>query len=124
MNAKDLELKISGLETMIQEKTADASRFQDELKETQKQLEDYNKPEISPVVMDKINDAVEKVLNNFSWDDSENYQDLEYEIDYDGRVSLSSISFDTHDIHERIVDKVCNLFKEVPSNKEGEVDNN
>lgn len=112
MNAKDLELKISGLETMIQEKTADASRFQDELKETQKQLEDYNKPEISPLVMDKINDAVEKVLNNFSWDDSENYQDLEYEIDYDGRVSLSSISFDTYEIHEKIVDKVCNLFKE------------
>tara|TARA_R110002049_G_scaffold10793_1_gene52418 strand:+ start:67 stop:435 length:369 start_codon:yes stop_codon:yes gene_type:complete len=112
MNAKDLELKISGLETMIQEKTADASRFQDELKETQKQLEDYNKPEISPVVMDKINDAVEKVLNNFSWDDSENYQDLEYEIDYDGRVSLSSISFDTYEIQEKIVDKVCSLFKE------------
>tara|TARA_R110000822_G_scaffold32435_1_gene93010 strand:- start:167 stop:535 length:369 start_codon:yes stop_codon:yes gene_type:complete len=112
MNAKDLELKISGLETMIQEKTADASRFQDELKETQKQLEDYNKPEISPLVMDKINDAVEKVLNNFSWDDSENYQDLEYEIDYDGRVSLSSISFDTYEIQEKIVDKVCSLFKE------------
>ena len=112
MNAKDLELKISGLETMIQEKTADASRFQDELKETQKQLEDYNKPEISPVVMDKINDAVEKVLNNFSWDDSGNYQDLEYEIDYDGRVSLSSISFDTYEIQEKIVDKVCSLFKE------------
>ena len=112
MNAKDLELKISGLETMIQEKNADASRFQDELKETQKQLEDYNKPAISPVVMDKINDAVEKVLNNFSWDDSENYQDLEYEIDYDGRVSLSSISFDTYEIQEKIVDKVCSLFKE------------
>jgi hypothetical protein len=118
MNAKDLELKISGLETMIQEKTADASRFQDELKETQKQLEDYNKPEISPLVMDKINDAVEKVLNNFSWDDSENYQDLEYEIDYDGRVSLSSISFDTYEIHEKIVDKVCNLFKEADAPKD------
>ena len=112
MNAKDLELKISGLETMIQEKTADASRFQDELKETQKQLEDYNKPEISPFVMDKINDAVESVLNNFNWDDSDNYQNLEYEIDYDGRVSLSSISFDTCEISERIVDKVCSLFKE------------
>ena len=62
--------------------------------------------------MDKINDAVEKVLNNFSWDDSENYQDLEYEIDYDGRVSLSSISFDTYEIQEKIVDKVCSLFKE------------
>tara|TARA_R110001606_G_scaffold43690_1_gene115418 strand:- start:128 stop:511 length:384 start_codon:yes stop_codon:yes gene_type:complete len=112
MNAKDLELKISGLEKAIQEKTADAGRFQDELKETQKQLEDYNKPELSPVVMDQIHDVVETVLNNFNWDESDNYQDLEYEIDYDGRVSLSNISFDTHEIHEKIVDQVCNLFKE------------
>ena len=52
MNAKDLELKISGLEKVIQEKTADASRFQDELKVTQKQLEDINKPEITPLQFD------------------------------------------------------------------------
>ena len=51
MNAKDLELKISGLEKAIQEKTADASRFQDELKETQKQLTDFNKPELTGLVV-------------------------------------------------------------------------
>ena len=124
MNANDLELKISGLEKAIKEHKDFSSTYENDLKETQKQLEDYNKPELSPVVMDQIHDVVETVLNNFNWDESDNYQDLEYEIDYDGRVSLSNISFDTHDIHERIVDKVCNLFKEVPSNKEGEVDNN
>tara|TARA_R100001463_G_scaffold63320_1_gene116352 strand:+ start:345 stop:716 length:372 start_codon:yes stop_codon:yes gene_type:complete len=112
MNANDLELKISGLEKVIQEKTADASRYQDELKEAKQQLEDYNKPELSPIVMDQIHDAVEKVLNDFNWDEPDNYQDLEYELDYEGRVTLSNISFDTHDIHETIVDKVCNLFKE------------
>ena len=123
MNANDLELKISGLEKAIQEKTADTSRFQDELKETQKQLEDYNKPELSPVVMDQINSVVESVLNGFGWDDSDNYQDLEYEIDYDGRVSLSNISFDTYEIQERIVDQVCNLFKEADAT-EDEKENN
>ena len=123
MNANDLELKISGLEKAIQEKTADTSRFQDELKETQKQLEDYNKPELSPVVMDQINSVVESVLNGFNWDDSDNYQDLEYEIDYDGRVSLSNISFDTYEIQERIVDQVCNLFKEADAT-EDEKENN
>ena len=40
MNAKDLELKISGLEKAIEEKTTDASRFQDELEITKKQLAD------------------------------------------------------------------------------------
>ena len=112
MNANDLELKIAGLQKAIQEHKADADRYHDELKTTEKELQDYNKPELSPVVMDQINSVVESVLNGFGWDDSDNYQDLEYEIDYDGRVSLSNISFDTYEIHERIVDQVCNLFKE------------
>ena len=112
MNAKDLELKIAGLEKAIKEHKDFTGTYENDLKETQKQLEDYNKPELSPVVMDQINSVVESVLNGFNWDDSDNYQDLEYEIDYDGRVSLSSISFDTYDIQEKIVDKVCNLFKE------------
>ena len=112
MNAKDLELKIAGLQKAIKEHKDFTGTYENDLKETQKQLEDYNKPELSPVVMDQINSVVESVLNGFNWDDSDNYQDLEYEIDYDGRVSLSNISFDTHEIHERIVDQVCNLFKE------------
>ena len=112
MNAKDLELKIAGLEKAIKEHKDFTGTYENDLKETQKQLEDYNKPELSPVVMDQIDSVVESVLNSFNWDDSDNYQDLEYEIDYDGRVSLSNISFDTYEIHERIVDQVCNLFKE------------
>ena len=112
MNAKDLELKIAGLEKAIKEHKDFTGTYENDLKETQKQLEDYNKPELSPVVMDQIDSVVESVLNGFNWDDSDNYQDLEYEIDYDGRVSLSNISFDTYEIHERIVDQVCNLFKE------------
>jgi len=111
MNAKDLELKIAGLQKAIKEHKDFTGTYENDLKETQKQLEDYNKPELSPVVMDQINSVVESVLNGFNWDDSDNYQDLEYEIDYDGRVSLSNISFDTYEIHERIVDQVCNLFK-------------
>lgn len=112
MNAKDLELKIAGLEKAIKEHKDFTGTYENDLKETQKQLEDYNKPELSPVVMDQINSVVESVLNGFNWDDPDNYQDLEYEIDYDGRVSLSNISFDTYEIQERIVDQVCNLFKE------------
>ena len=112
MNAKDLELKIAGLEKAIKEHKDFTGTYENDLKETQKQLENYNKPELSPVVMDQINSVVESVLNGFNWDDPDNYQDLEYEIDYDGRVSLSNISFDTYEIQERIVDQVCNLFKE------------
>jgi len=112
MNEMDLLTKIEGLEKAITEHKDFAMNYETTLKAAKQELEDYNKPELSPIVMDQIHDAVEDVLGNFSFDDVDNYQDLEYEIDYDGRVSLSNIGFDTQEIHERIVDKVCKLFKE------------
>ena len=123
MNEMDLKTKIEGLEKAITEHKDFAATYETTLKATQQELVDYNKPEITSLMMDNINEAVESVLNSFNWDDSDNYQDLEYELDYDGRVSLSNISFDTYEIHERIVDKVCNLFKEVEELDETEKDN-
>jgi len=113
MNAKDLELKISGLEKVIQEKTADASRFQDELKTTQKQLADINKPELTGSQLDDIQEAVEKAIGDFDFDDADNY-DKEFELDYDGRVQLSSLDFtNSQELIEAVVEKVIKLFVEV-----------
>jgi len=123
MNEMDLKTKIEGLEKAIKEHKDFMHTYESTLNATQQELEDYNKPEITSLMMDNIHEAVEKVLNNFNWDDSNNYQDLEYELDYDGRVALSNISFDTYEIQEKIVENVCRLFKEVPSNEEGEADN-
>ena len=123
MNELDLKTKIEGLEKAIKEHKDFANTYESQLTTTKQELEDYNKPEITPLMMDSIHEAVEDVLNSYNFDDVDNYQDLEYELDYDGRVALSSISFDTYDIQDKIVEKVCSLFKEAPSNEEGEVDN-
>ena len=123
MNELDLKTKIEGLEKAIKEHKDFASTYESQLTTTKQELEDYNKPEITPLMMDNIHEAVEGVLNSYNFDNVDNYQDLEYELDYDGRVTLSSISFDTYDIQDKIVEKVCGLFKEAPSNEEGEVDN-
>ena len=113
MNAKDLELKISGLEKAIEEKTADASRFQDELKSTQKQLADVNKPELTGLQLDNIQEAIEIAVDTFDFDDVDNY-DKEFELDYDGRVQLSNFDFtNTQELVEMIVEKVHKLFVEV-----------
>jgi hypothetical protein len=113
MNAKDLELKISGLEKAIEEKTADASRFQDELKATQKQLADVNKPELTGLQLDNIQEAIENAVGNFDFDDVDNY-DKEFELDYDGRVQLSNFDFtNTQELVEMIVEKVHKLFVEI-----------
>ena len=112
MNAKDLELKISGLEKAIQEKTADASRFQDELKTTQKQLEDINKPELTPFQFDKIHEAIEEGIGNFDFDEQDNYE-KEFGMEYDGKVYLESIDLTcTHELVEKIVEQVHKLFTE------------
>jgi len=112
MNAKDLELKISGLEKVIKEHDDASVTFQNDLKSTQKQLDNYNKPELTPAYLDKIQEAIEKAVDDFNFDDEGNYE-KEFELDYDGRVQLSSLEFnEAHELTEAIVEKVHNLFKE------------
>ena len=118
MNEIDLKLKIEGLEKAIHEHKADANRYEDQLKETQKQLEDYNKPELAPVVMDKIYETIEKVVTDFDFTDTDNFE-IDYSLDYDGRVQCESHEFiNGSDLVQELVDKVCNLFKEADAPEE------
>jgi len=112
MNAKDLELKISGLQKAIEEHKADASRFQDELKTTQKQLEDINKPELTPLQFDLIQEAIERGVDEFAFDDEDNY-DKEFGINYDGKVHLENLDLTcTYELVEMITSRVHKLFTE------------
>jgi hypothetical protein len=118
MNEVDLKLKIEGLEKVIQEHKADASRYEDQLKETQKQLEDYNKPELTPMQLDAIYLAVEKAVEEFDFSDTDNF-DIEYGIEYDGRVHCETHELNnTTDLVESICDKVTGLFKEADAPEE------
>jgi hypothetical protein len=112
MNKMDLMTKIEGLKKAIAEHNDFAGNYASELEKVEKQLVDYNKPELEPVVFDQITDAVESVLSDFDWTDVDNYQDLEYELDYDGRVSLSNIGFDPYDLQEKVCNAIYKLFKE------------
>ena len=126
MNEIDLKTKIEGLKKAIQEHKADASRYEDELKQTNKQLADYNKPELTPAQLDDIQCAVESALEHYSFSDCDNYE-TDFSLDYDGRVQLESIDLqDTYELTEMIVSKVHNLFKEADCPEEldtTEVDN-
>ena len=118
MNVNDLELKISGLEKVIKEQQESADQYKVQLADAKQQLQDINKPEITPRDADNIWEAVNKVIADFDFDDSENY-DIEYQLDYDGRVGCNSIDFQsTDELIDAIVTKVTNLFKEVDDNEE------
>ena len=122
MNAKDLELKISGLEKAIKEHNDASATFQNDLKSTQKQLDDYNKPEITPMMMDEIHSAVEKAVEGFDFENTSNYE-FEFGMDYDGKVHVESVGLQcAYELTDQIVTKVCNLFKEAdcPTEEEEE----
>ena len=87
--------------------------YQNQIAELEKQIEDINKPELTPMQLDNIHDAIENVVNDFNFEDNSNYN-IEYELDYDGRVTLESLEFQNHyELASMIVEKVSELFKEI-----------
>ena len=123
MNEIDLKTKIEGLEKAIIEHEDMSQAHKDSLKETQQELKDYNKPELTPSQLDDVYAAIEGATESFDFSDSDNY-DKEFGIDYDGRVTLESLELNSHcELNEKIAKAVCDLFKEIPSNEEGGADN-
>ena len=113
MTENDLLLKIEGLEKVIQEKNADANRYQDELKQTKQELVDLHKPELTTKQIEAIEGAVEQAVEQFDFTDTDNFE-IDYSLDYDGRVQCGTHEFiNGDDLVMNIVTKVCNLFKEV-----------
>ncbi len=105
-NKELLEATVKGLQEKIES-------LQTELNVKTIELRNINKPEITQKDADNIWEAVNKAIGEFDFDDSENY-DFEYQLDYDGRVSCSSIDFQsTDELIDKIVANVCNLFKEI-----------
>ena len=123
MNELDLKTKIEGLKKAIAEHKDFTGTYESQLKETQKQLEDYNKPELTPAQLDDIHEAVEKAIENYSFSDCDNYE-VDFSLDYDARVQLENIDLqDTYELTEMIVSKVHGLFKETEELDTTEVDN-
>ena len=123
MNKVDLEVKIESLRTMVQESQQSASNYTGQLAELEKQLEDLNKPEITPIMLDNIYEAVEKAMEEFDFNDLDNFA-IDYAIDYDGKVYCESHDFqNSGDLVESICDKVARLFKEVEEEPTAESDN-
>ena len=83
-----------------------------DLELAKKELASFNKPELTGSQLDDINEAVEKAVGNFDFDDSENYH-TEFELDYDAKVTISQFEFQSaQELIEAIVEKVQKLFVE------------
>ena len=112
MIENDLILKIEGLEKVIKEQQDSADMYKLQLEETKKQLDDYNKPEITPMMIDNIHSAIEKAIEGFDFSNNDNYE-FEFGMEYDGKVYVESVSLQcAYELTEQVVNNVCSLFKE------------
>ena len=112
MDKEQLETNLAALKLLVSEHNEKTTDYQNQVVGLEKQLEDINKPELTSTQLDTIQNAVENVVNDFNFEDTDNYN-IEYELDYDGRVNASSLEFQSsYELVELIVSKVHNLFKE------------
>ena len=112
MNELDLKTKIEGLEKAIKEHQDFPNTYQSQLKSTQQELVDYNKPDLTPEQSDAIECAVERAVSEFDFTDINNFE-IDYSLDYDSRVQCESHEFiNDCDLVEMITSRVCDLFVE------------
>jgi len=109
---KELEQSVMMLEDALQTSKSNATEYQTDLDIANKQLADINKPVLTPLQLDNIQEAIEKAVGNFDFDDSENYH-TEFELDYDAKVTISSFEFqNAQELIEAVVETVHKLFVE------------
>ena len=113
MNEMDLLTKIEGLEKAIAEHKDFATNYEGKLNAAKQELVDLHKPELTISQAEAIERAVEQAVNTFDFSDTDNFE-IDYSLDYDGRVQCESHEFiNGDDLIMNIVDKVCRLFKEI-----------
>ena len=112
MNKEQLETNLAALKLLQQETSEKLTDHKAQISLLEKQIEDFNKPELTPKQLDDIQEAIEKAVNNYDFSDDDNYE-KDFSLDYDGKVQLESIDLScTYELVEMIVEKVHNLFKE------------
>ena len=117
---EDLQNKKAALELLQSETNEKLNDYRQQVSIIQKQIDDYNKPALTPRQLDDISEAIEDAIGNYNFDDVDMY-DIELEMDYDGRVSASTINLnETYALVERIVRRVHDLFKEADCPEETE----
>ena len=104
MNKIDLEVKIESLKKMISDGHIQTSNYAGQLDKLNTELANINKPKLSPSQFDDITEAVEEAVNEYDFSDTDNFE-IEYGIDYDGRVHCES-----HEINDssKLVESICN----------------
>ena len=120
---EELEKAVLMLEEQVETNKTMSESYQVELDIAKKALADFNKPELTPSQFDDVYEAIEKGVDRFDFNDTDNF-DIEYGIEYDGRVHCENHELcNSDDLVQMIVDKVSRLFVEAEELDTTEDDN-
>ena len=111
MNRVDLEVKIESLRNMVLESQQSTSNYTGQLVEMEKQLTDLDKPKVTSLFLDTINEVITEAVEGLELDDGVT---CDLETDYDNRVTMSDFRFeDAHAVSDKIYCAVEKLFAEI-----------
>ena len=118
MTKDELEVKISTLQNLVMQKNEELSEYASQIETLNKQLQDLNKPKLTPLQFDELREAINEAIGNWDFDDQDNYS-IDFGIDYDNRITCESFCFDNADdlVHE-IYEYVAALFAETEDNNQ------
>ena len=120
MTKTELQAKIEALQESLETKAQEQNAYQGQIDTLTKQLADLNKPKLTGIQFDKLQEAIEEGIGSYDFSDTDCYS-IDYGIDYDGRVHCESFDFDNaDDLAHEIYEHVARLFAEADENNNQE----
>ena len=110
MTKEELQLKVDELSQSLDSFNKNTEMLKQDLIEAKRKLSVINRPKITKKFSDELSDAISEAIGNIDFTDTNAY-DLDFEIDYDNRIAVSSIEFNhSYDIAEDIYSAIEDLF--------------
>ena len=110
MTKEELQRKVDELTQSLDSFNKNTEMLKQDLAEAERKLSVVNRPKITKKFSDELSDAISEAISNIDFTDTNAY-DFDFEIEYDNRISLSSIEFNhVHDIADDIYCAIEDLF--------------
>ena len=110
MQKDELIREIAKLQLAVESHEEQVKDLSHDLKAAEQKLADSDKPKLTMKQFAELHTVIETSVENFDFNQHDNYN-VELTIDYDNRVELSHIEFESHaDLYEQIIHDVEKLF--------------
>ena len=110
MTKEELQRKVDELRQSLDSFNKNTELLKKDLSEANRRLAVVNRPKITQDQMTEIHDAVNEIVSNIDFTDCNNY-DMDFEIDYDNRIAVSSMEFNnSHEIVDDLCSEIEGLF--------------